>query len=176
MNEWVDVMRSRYAIATIVACISLSPVAASVWDKVDFGQSRSEVEANYPKGGKTKYNKNGSIEVSDVTIIGNCEAESNIYFDNDEVSKIVINGNPSMGGRCSDTVFTALASKYGQPLGEVKSEQSLLAREGKVSVWTRPDGVTMRFKRFTNGAFGGGGLAKASWELTYTTTGGNISL
>ena len=35
-------------------------------------------------------------------------------------------------------------------------------------VWSRSDGGAMRFKKYENGVFGGGGLAKASWELTYT--------
>lgn len=51
-----------------------------------------------------------------------------------------------------------------------------VARQGKVAVWSRPDGVAMRFKKFANGVFGSGGLLKASWELTYTPVGPDFAL
>lgn len=150
---------------------------AAVWQNVDFGMPRSEVETQHPQKKGTVYNKNGSIEISDVTIIGKCSAEVNIYFDaGNNVDKLTINGDPSMGGRCSEQVIAGLSSKYGQPLDTDKQMGSLLGREGRVFIWNRPDGVTMRLKRFSNGNFGGGGLLKASWELTYTKLGADLAL
>ena len=81
-----------------------------------------------------------------------------------------------MGGRCSEQVIAGLSSKYGQPLDTDKQTGSFLSREGRVFLWNRDDGITMRLKRFTNGAFGGGGLLKASWELTYTKLGADLAL
>lgn len=139
-----------------------------VWDKVEFGMTREQVEALYPKGPKVDYQKK-AIEISDVEITAKCQAEANIRFDeNNLVHEVMIAGNPSMGGRCSNEVLTGLSAKYGQPANWDDAEHSILSREGKVAMWSRPDGVALRFKKYTNGVFGGGGLGKASWELTYT--------
>jgi len=163
------------------AIFFVTSAEAGVWQNVDFGMSRSEIETLHPKKKGTAYNKDGSIEISDVVIIGKCSAEVNIHFDaGNAVDKIVINGDPSLGGRCSEQVIAGLSSKYGQPLDTDEQSGSLLSREGRVFIWNRPDGVTMRLKRFTNsgGGFGGmgGGLLKASWELTYTKLGGELAL
>lgn len=156
--------------------ISLPAIAAPIlWDKVEAGMSKSDVEILYPEiKGKVK-RKEGTTEIKNVVITGNCLAEVNLFYPSGSITKVVIKGNGSIGGRCSDTVLTALSGKYGQPLDREETANSILAREGKIYVWSRP-GVTMRFKRFTNGAFGGGGLAAASWELTYTTISDDIAL
>lgn len=150
--------------------------AEPVWDKVEFGQTRAEVEALYPRASKVDYQKK-AIEISGIPIIPKCDAEVNIRFDDsDVVHQVMIAGNPSMGGRCSRDVLAALAAKYGEPLNRDTSEGSILARQGKIFTWTRPGGITMQFKKFENGGFGGGGLGKASWELTYSKLGDLISL
>lgn len=150
--------------------------AEPVWDKVVFGQTRAEVEALYPRAGKVDY-QNKAIEISDIPIISKCDAEVNIRFDaNDVVHEVMIAGNPSMGGRCSRDVLAALSAKYGEPLNRDTSSGSILARQGKIFTWTRPGGITMQFKKFENGGFGGGGLGKASWELTYSKLGDLIAL
>jgi hypothetical protein len=154
-----------------------SKYASYVWNDVAFGMRRDEVTTLHPNGGKTKYNSDGSIEISDVNILDKCDAEVNIYFDDgNSVDRVIVNGDPSMGGRCSDQILAGLAGKYGQPLATDKKSGSILAREGKVYIWNRDDGITMRFKKFSNGIFGGGGMLKASWELTYTKLADNISL
>lgn len=153
-----------------------SAFAAPVWDKVEFGMTRAQVEALYPAGSRTEYQKN-AIEISDVSITAKCQAEANIRFDDaGMVESVMIAGNPSMGGRCSNEVMTNLSAKYGQPANWDGNAGSILARQGKVMVWSRPDGVAMRFKKYENGVFGGGGLAKASWELTYTKADANFAL
>ncbi len=130
--------------------------------------TRGQVEALYPKGKGVSYQPK-NIELSDIKITEKCDAEVNIRFDDAGlVREVMIAGNPSMGGRCSNDVLTALSAKYGQPSNWDSSAGSILARQGKVAMWARPDGVAMRFKKFENGAFGGGGLGKASWELSYT--------
>jgi hypothetical protein len=138
--------------------------------------SRSEVEALYPKVDGVDYQKD-RIEISGITILEKCEAEANIYFNAEgQVDRVKIAGDPSMGGRCSDKVMTGLAAKYGQPANWDSTSGSILARQGKIAVWSRPDGVAMRFKKFENGILGGGGLLKASWELTYTKVGADFTL
>jgi hypothetical protein len=37
-------------------------------------------------------------------------------------------------------------------------------------MWPRPDGVAMRFKKFENGVFGGGGLAKSPIQKLLSNT------
>ena len=150
-------------------------VAEKIWGDVVFGMTRAQVEAFYPKGKNVDYQK-AVIEISDVAIIDGCDAEVNVRFKNDVVDEVMIAGNPSMGGRCSEKVIAGLSSKYGEPLDTDKHHASVLARQGRVFIWNRPGGITMRFKKFTNGVFGGGGLAKASWELTYTRLGQDIAL
>ncbi len=142
--------------------------AEPVWDKVELGMSRAQVDALYPPTTHVKHQRQ-AIEISDVAITDKCQAEVNIRFDASQaVREVLVAGNPSMGGRCSNDVLAALSGKYGQPANWDDAQSTFLSREGKVAVWSRPNGVTMRFKKYTNGAFGGGGLAKASWELSYT--------
>lgn len=165
------------AIFVTAALVAAAPAAAEpVWDKVEFGMSRAQVEALYPKGSSVDYQK-AAIEISGVHIMGKCDAEANIRFDDaGMVREVMIAGNPSMGGRCSNEVMTALSAKYGQPANWDGNAGSILARQGKVAVWSRPDGVAMRFKKYENGILGGGGFAKASWELTYTKVDSSFGL
>ena len=148
---------------------------AVVWDKVALGMPRSKVEGLYPKGEHTDWHAD-SIEISHVPILEKCDAEVNINFDGDKVDTVKVAGNPSMGGRCSIKVLAALTGKYGEPLAGDTSHGTLLSRQGVTFIWRRDDGVTMQFKRYKNGFLGGGGLLKASWELTYSDLSDNIAL
>lgn len=155
--------------ALTISIFATGAAAQPVWDKVELGMVRADVEALYPVGEHTKYQRS-AIEISDVSVTERCAAEVNIRFDAaNKVREVMVAGNPSMGGRCTNDVLTALSAKYGQPANWDDAQSSFLSREGKVAVWQRPDGVAMRFKKYTNGVFGGGGLAKASWELSYTS-------
>ncbi|WP_448538539.1 hypothetical protein [Sphingobium yanoikuyae] len=158
----------KVIMAVLALGVSAPAFAAPVWNNIEFGMTRGQVEALYPKGKGVSYQPK-NIELSDIKITEKCDAEVNIRFDDAGlVREVMIAGNPSMGGRCSNDVLTALSAKYGQPSNWDSSAGSILARQGKVAMWARPDGVAMRFKKFENGAFGGGGLGKASWELSYT--------
>ena len=165
----------RYWIVALALVNATAVNAEPVWRNIDFGMTRAQVEVLYPKGKGVSYQAK-NIELSDIRITERCSAEANIRFDDaGKVREVMIAGNPSMGGRCSNDVLTALSAKYGQPSNWDNSAGSILARQGKVAMWARPDGVAMRFKKFENGVFGGGGLAKASWELSYTRA-DNIAL
>lgn len=158
----------KLVIAALALGIASQAQAEPVWNNIEFGMTRAEVEALYPKGKGVSY-QSKNIEISDITITAKCQAEANIRFDDAGlVREVMIAGNPSLGGRCSNDVLTALSAKYGQPSNWDNSAATILARQGKVAMWARPDGVAMRFKKYENGAFGGGGLGKASWELSYT--------
>lgn len=139
-----------------------------LWDKVRAEMTIAEVRALYPKQrGKIKHHKMKQTEIEDVEIIAGCEAEVEIQHKSGKVDAVKVKGKGSIAGRCSDKVLSALSAKYGQPNVQRERGGSILAREGEISVWNRGN-VIMRFKQFTNGAFGGGGLGAASWELTYT--------
>ena len=169
-------MRNRVVLGLVGICLPAIVHAEPIWDKVEFGMDRTQVELNYPKSSKVDYQKK-AIEISDVRVVDGCDAEVNIRFDDSQkVESIMIAGNPSMGGRCSDRVLTNLAAKYGQPASSDQTQGSILARQGKISVWSRPDGTAMRFKKFESGGLGGGGFGKASWELTYTRLAGGFTL
>ncbi|MXP44853.1 hypothetical protein [Allopontixanthobacter sediminis] len=170
----------RFAIGTALLTISVAASAQDtrpvLWDQVRAGMTVSEVRAAYPeRGGKVKWHKAKQTEIEDVTILEGCEAEVEIHHESGTVDAVKVKGKGSLGGRCSDKVLGALSAKYGQPMVQRAREQSILAREGEIVVWNK-DGITMRFKQFTNGAFGGAGLGQSSWELAYTASASEIAL
>jgi len=147
----------------------------TLWGQVENGMTRSQVEALYPKQkGKIKHRKK-QTEIEDVVILEGCEAEVEIQYENDVVDVVKVKGRGSIAGRCSDKVFAALGAKYGQPDVQRRSRGSIVETEGDIAVWNR-EGVTLRFKRRTNGIFGGGGLGTASWEAWYTASAQEINL
>lgn len=147
-----------------------------LWDKVRAEMTIDEIRKLYPEQkGKTKWHGNKQTEIEDVVILEGCKAEVEIQHVSTRVDAVKVKGKGSLGGRCSDKVLGALSAKYGQPAIQREREGSILAREGEISVWNK-GGITMRFKQFTNGALGGGGLGAASWELTYTASASQISL
>lgn len=164
-------------IVTAVVMTAAVPASAAtvIWDKVEVGMTRAQVEALYPAGGKIKHTPK-AIEIDGVSITEKCKAEVNIQFENGIVSGAMLNGEGALGGRCADTVLTALSGKYGQPMNANDSGGSILARSGKVFVWNRGDGLTMRFKNYNDGSFGAGSLGRKSWELRYTTVAETIGL
>lgn len=147
-----------------------------LWDKVEAGMTVDEVRALYPEvRGKVKWHKAAQTEVEDVAILDGCKAEVEIQHKTGFVDAVKVKGKGSIAGRCSDKVLGALSAKYGQPMVQRDVAGSILAREGDVVVWNK-QGVTMRFKKFTDGEFGGGGLLASSWELTYTASASEIAL
>lgn len=162
------------SIAVFSSALAAPAAAEPVWRNIEFGMTRAQVEALYPEGDDVDYQPE-AIELSDIQLTEECAAEVNIRFRNGAVFEVMIAGDPSMGGRCSDLVMTQLAAKYGQPSNWDSSAGSILGRQGKVAYWSRP-GVAMRFKKFEAGFFGGGGLAKASWQLTYSQIDENLGL
>lgn len=150
------------------------PARTVLWRNIEDGMPVAQLRALYPQANHVGYKDDRTV-LTDVPIIDGCQSKVNIMHPQGAVKEIVMRGEGSLGGRCSLKLVSALSAKYGEPLDKDSVRASFLAREGKNYIWTH-DGITMQFKRYTNGAFGGGGLGAASWELRYSTTGANIDL
>ncbi len=169
-------MRGYIAAGLVMACACSAADAATIWQKVETGMNRKQVEALYPAGGDTSYREK-TVHFDHVVVTAKCKADADVTFDDASVvSGVNLSGNGSLGGRCADDVLTALSSKYGQPSVASGKEGSILQRKGTVYVWNRGDGLTMRFKNYGDGAFGGGGLGRKSWELRYSAAAESIGL
>jgi hypothetical protein len=157
---------------------SAQPVSSSagpiLWRNIAMGMSVAQLRQLYPQGSNVTFKADRTV-LSDVPVIEGCNAKVNVMHESGNVKEIVMRGEGSLAGRCSAKIIAALSGKYGEPLDKEKVRGTFLAREGKNYVWTH-DGVTLLFKRYTNGAFGGGGLFAASWEMRYSATAGNIDL
>jgi hypothetical protein len=161
---------SRIA-ATTVASLHKGVV---LWRNIEDGMTTTQLHALYPQGPNVSYKGDRTV-LGDVPIIEGCQAKVNVMHASGVVKEIVMRGEGAIAGRCSLRIITALSGKYGEPLDKDKVHGSLFGREGKNYIWTH-DGVTLQFKRYTNGALGGGGLFAASWEMRYTTSASNIDL
>jgi hypothetical protein len=147
--------------------------AAELWRGISAGMTWDEVAKLHPASAEVKHKPGKQIEIDKVEITPECRAESNIYFKNGVVDRVVLKGDGSIRGRCSETVLAALTARHGEALSREQETGSYFVRQGTVYIWHR-DEVTLRFKRFTmegaegGGGGGGGGLLLSSWELTYT--------
>lgn len=145
-----------------------------LWRNISSDMPAAELRVLYPQGNGVVYKDDRTI-LSDVVILEGCQAKINVLHPVGTVKEIVMRGEGSVAGRCSLKIITALSGKYGEPLEKDKVRGSLFAREGKNYVWSK-EGVALQFKRYTNGALGGGGLMAASWELRYSANVTNIDL
>jgi hypothetical protein len=134
----------------------------------------AQLHALYPQGPNVDYKADRTV-LTDVPIIEGCTAKVNVMHPTGVVKEIVMRGEGSIAGRCSIKIITALSGKYGEPMDKDKVHGSLFGREGKNYIWAH-DGVTMQFKRYTSGPFGGGGLLAASWEMRYSTVDTQIDM
>lgn len=157
-----------------LASLSAPAFALPLWNNVESDMTVAQVRALYPEGGSVQY-RNDSTVIGDYRVTEGCQANVHIDHPRGVVTRVRVRGEGSMGGRCSDRVLTALSARYGEALSRDRRGGSFLAREGTVYVWNR-EGVTLRFKRYTNGVFGGGGLAAASWELEYSLVADDVAL
>ena len=148
--------------------------AVVLWRNIEGGMSVAKLRSLYPQGANVTYKDDRTV-LSDVAIIEGCQAKVNVMHPSGSITEIVMRGEGSIAGRCSLKIIAALSGKYGEPLEKDKVQGSLFARQGKNYVWVR-DGITLQFKRYQNGALGGGGLFAASWELRYSESARNIDL
>jgi hypothetical protein len=172
--------------ATTVAPVAPQPVAVApaavstirkgiaLWRNIEDGMSVAQLRALYPQGRDVAYKDDRTV-LTDVPIMEGCQAKVNVMHPAGAVKEIVMRGEGAIAGRCSIRIITALSGKYGEPMDKDKVKGSLFGREGKNYIWSH-DGVTMQFKRYTNGALGGGGLFAASWEMRYTANSTNIDM
>jgi hypothetical protein len=147
-----------------------------LWDKVRSGMSVDEVRKLYPADGITiKWHADTQTEIEGVVILEGCKAEVEIQHPAGAVEVVKVKGKGSIGGRCSDKVFSALSAKYGQPDGRTEQSGSMMRRPKSTSVWSR-EGVTMRFAWMNDNGGGGGGLLQSSWEMEYRASASQIAL
>lgn len=146
----------------------------TLWRNIESGMTVAQLRALYPAGSNVAYKDDRTV-LSGVAVIEGCQAKVNVMHPSGVVTEIVMRGEGSIAGRCSLRIITALSGKYGEPLDKDKIQGSIFARQGKNYIWTH-DGVTLQFKRYTNGALGGGGLFAASWELRYSSAASSIDL
>lgn len=172
-------MFKKSMIAVCFLAVSATATAQGrvlLWDRVEAGMTVEEVRAIYPEDGtRVKYHRNRQTEIENVRILEGCSAEVEIQHENGTVDAVKVKGRGSIAGRCSDQVLGALSARYGEPLVQRGRSGNILERQGEIVQWSR-DGATLRFKQFTNGAFGGAGLGQSSWELTYTASASEINL
>lgn len=159
------------------AALTTSTVAATgpvLWRNIQDGMSVAQVHALYPESEDVEWHNDRTV-LTDVPVMDGCQAKVNIMHPDGAVKEIVMRGEGAIAGRCSIKLITALSGKYGEPMDKDKVHGSLFGREGKNYIWAH-DGVTLQFKRYTNGVFGGGGLLAASWELRYSVADAKIDL
>lgn len=159
------------------AALTTSTVAATgpvLWRNIQDGMSVAQVHALYPESEDVEWHNDRTV-LTDVPVMDGCQAKVNIMHPDGVVKEIVMRGEGAIAGRCSIKLITALSGKYGEPMDKDKVHGSLFGREGKNYIWAH-DGVTLQFKRYTNGVFGGGGLLAASWELRYSAADAKIDL
>jgi hypothetical protein len=150
------------------------PHGIALWRNIEDGMSVAQVHSLYPQGQDVDWHNDRTV-LTNVEIMNGCSAKVNIMHPNGAVNEIVMRGDGSIAGRCSLKLITALSGKYGEPMDKDKVHGSLFGREGKNYIWAH-DGVTLQFKRYTNGPLGGGGLLAASWELRYSAADTKIDL
>jgi hypothetical protein len=150
------------------------PRGIVLWRNIVDGMSVAQLHTLYPQGQDVDWHNDRTV-LTDVQVIDGCSAKVNIMHPDGLVKEIVMRGDGSIAGRCSLKLITALSGKYGEPMDKDKIHGSLFARQGKNYIWAH-DGVTLQFKRYTNGPLGGGGLLAASWELRYSAADTKIDL
>jgi hypothetical protein len=157
-----------------LATATTQPQGILLWRNVYEGMSVAQLHALYPESEDVDWHNDRTV-LTDVEIMDKCQAKVNIMHPDGVVKEIVMRGDGAIAGRCSIKLITALSGKYGEPLDKDKVHGSLFGREGKNYIWAH-DGVTLQFKRYTNGALGGSGILAASWELRYSTVDTKIDL
>ena len=155
------------------ASASTLPVTA-LWGEVTYGMPVQQARSLYPAGAKVRHQKD-RIVIKDHVVSEQCKADVNIHPPAGSVERVVVRGDASLAGRCSAAVLAGLAKRYGPPSNQYQLDVTPLAREKTTYVWTQ-DGMTLRFKRYTNGGLGGGGLGGASWELSYSTREDDVNI
>jgi hypothetical protein len=146
-----------------------------LWRDIRAGMTRAEVRAIHPAQADVVHHREEATIIENYEVTDKCKATVRIYHEQGNVDRVVVRGEGSIGGRCSDTVLTGLSSRYGEALNKERSGDGLFRRVNTAYVWNR-DGVTLRFRKFNGGAFGGNGLGAPSWELTYSEIEDQIAL
>jgi hypothetical protein len=146
-----------------------------LWQNVAAGMTRDQVRGLYPAQGDRVHHRDDVTIIEDYAVTDRCKATVRIFHEQGKVDRVEVRGEGSIGGRCSDTVLTALSARYGEALSRERGGDGIFRRAGTTYVWSR-DGITLRFRKLGGGAFGGSGLGAPSWELTYSEIADNVAL
>jgi hypothetical protein len=152
----------------LVACALLLPTSAgaqTLWRNIELGMTIERLHALYPAGEHVKYEAAETL-LEEVRITPECEAQVHIHHEAGTVDRVVLRGGGSMSGRCANRVLDALAARYGQAAAR-EERRGILRRPSQDHVWNH-EGIMIRFRRFGGNDFGGGGLLRASWEISYS--------
>lgn len=163
---------------TIVTCfialaVAVPAVAQTLWRNIELGMTMEQVRELYPTDQHVKHLAE-EVLFEEVDITPECEADVHIHHPGGVVDRVVVRGGGSLSGRCANRVLDALAARYGQSAAR-EERRGLFRRPSQDHVWNR-DGVLLRFRRFGGNELGGGGLFRASWEVSYTAVDESIDL
>ena len=147
--------------------------AQTLWRNIELGMTVEQLRALYPAGEHVEYLAD-ELKLEEVAITPECEADAHIHHENGAVVRVVLRGGGSMSGRCANRILDALAARYGQSAAR-EERRGLLRRPSQDHIWTR-EGVMIRFRRFGGSDLGGGGLLRASWEITYSALDSSIDV
>src|SRR4051812_5743814 len=154
--------------------LAATPASAQMlWRNIEHGMTVDQVRALYPAGEHVKY-QGEEILLEEIRITPECEADVHIHLQGATVERVVLRGGASMSGRCSNRVLDALAARYGQSAAR-EDRRGILRRPSQDHIWNH-EGIMIRFRRFGGTDFGGGGLLRASWELSYSPVDTSIDL
>lgn len=147
----------------------------TLWQNVRAGMTRDEVRTLYPAARDRVHHRDDMTIIEDFQVTDQCKATVRVWHRQGSVQEVVVRGESSIGGRCSDIVLTALSSRYGESLSRERGGDGIFRRVNTAYVWHR-EGVTLRFRKFNGTVFGGGGLGAPSWELTYSEVEDDVAL
>lgn len=153
---------------TIIFAAALAQSGPVLWDKVEAGMSVDAVRAIYPADGKSVIHNDSNVEIEGWTVIPGCKAQVNVFHKSGVVERVLVKGDMSLGGKCSDKVSAALAGKYGQPATSESGGRGILsAGSTRTLVWSMPNGTSLTLKQTGPKA---GKIGAARWTAEYTAT------
>jgi len=157
-----------------VAVLFAAPVEAqTLWRNIELGMTVARLHELYPAAQHVKYEAAETL-LEEVAITPECEAQVHIHHPAGTVERVVLRGGAAMGGRCANRVLDALAARYGQAAAR-EERQGILRRPSQDHIWNH-NGIMIRFRRFGGNQWGGGGLLRASWEISYSAVDASIDV
>jgi hypothetical protein len=163
----------RLAAVGLALLLSTPAGAQTLWRNIELGMPVTRLHELYPAAQHVKYEAAETL-LEEVAITPECEAQVHIHHPAGTVERVVLRGGGSMSGRCANRVLDALAARYGQAAAR-EERRGILRRPSQDHIWNH-NGIMIRFRRFGGNDFGGGGLLRASWEISYSAVDTSIDV